>query len=135
MYFCSRTKADGWMLIPKAIQPLSPCNRPWVSLPPSLEGVARIKCESRSHPSPQDVINLPLQRLFSSGFWLLCLGFSFIIYCVSEQRYRAAGSSACRGGWDGGWFSREGGSCSVRFGLNSQFEKPLIFSENWQNNL
>lgn len=123
------------MFIPKAIQPLPPCNRHWVCLPPSLEGVVRDECENRSHPSPQDVINLPLQRLFSGGFWLSCLGFSFIICCVSEQRYRAAGSGACREGWDGGGCSKEGGSCSVRFAVNSQFEKPLILSENWQNNL
>lgn len=84
MYFCSAMKADGWMFVPKAIPPLPPCNRHWVSLPPSLEGVVRAKCEHRSHPSPQDVINLPSQHLFSSGFWLSCLGFSFIICCVSS---------------------------------------------------
>lgn len=36
--------------------------------------------------------------LFSSSFWLFCLGFSFIIYWVSELQRGAAGSGAGRVG-------------------------------------
>jgi len=52
----------------KALRPLPPCSSHRVSLPPSLAGVTRAKSESRSHPSLQDVINLPSRHLFLAAF-------------------------------------------------------------------
>lgn len=40
----------------------------YLSFPPSLAGAARAKNENRSHPSLQDVINLPSWRLFLAAF-------------------------------------------------------------------
>lgn len=53
---------------PESTATSSPCSSRQVTLPPSLTGVARAKLESRSHTSPQDVINLPSQRLFLVAF-------------------------------------------------------------------
>lgn len=68
---CSGMKADVWMLIPKALRPLPHAAAAKVTLPLSLTGAARAKLESRSHTSPQDVINLPSQCLLLAALALM----------------------------------------------------------------